>query len=58
MTTTFTVREFKKNNDPKSKKKKVGDAVAVFDTYVAASAFAEANYNRNGYGRLSVSENF
>lgn len=53
---TFTVREFKKTNNPKPQK--VGAVVDVFDTYEAASAFASANYNKGGYGRLYVSENF
>lgn len=52
MTTTYSVREQQTNIDPAHKSEKV----RIFGNYEDAAEFVATNYNKNGYGRLYVSE--
>lgn len=52
MTATYSVREQETNVNPAHK----SEVVTIFKTYEAATDFVTANYKKNGYGRLYVSE--
>jgi hypothetical protein len=55
MTATYSVREQESqesNVNPAHK----SEVVTIFKTYEAATDFVAANYRKNGYGRLYVSE--
>jgi len=52
MTATYSVREQESNINPAHK----SEVVNIFKSYEDAANFVAANYKKNGYGRLYVSE--